>query len=328
MLRSRADCDSFRGETQPNMHKRNGAEAMDWTSLLAALGGGAFGAAIGALAAFIFCGVALLVGIAIALGGGGTTFVDAVALGPFFGPHVAFAGGVAGAAYAARRNQLADGKDIGFALAEIGKPGPLIVGGVFGAAGYLVVDLLGPTLAGRTDSIALTVVALGVISRMAFGRKGLFGSWPRRPSLRQRFASTAEEAWVPHQRHWSQAATLGVIAGLLASYATLEISASNPDLESVAVPTGFAVSAVSLVFAAIGIGVPVTHHMTLTSAVAASASGNLVIGGLVGAVAGVLGEFFARAVQNPGDTHIDPPANTIWSLTAVVFGVDALVTGL
>lgn len=301
---------------------------MNWTTVLTAFAGGAFGAAIGALPAFIFCGVTLLVGVAVALGGGGTAFLDTIANGPFFGPHVAFAGGVAAAAYAARRRQISDGKDIAFSLAELGRPGPLLVGGAFGLTGQLIVGAWGTWLDGWTNGIALTVIVLGVTARLMFGRAGLFGHLPRGTTLRERFSVTSTTAWVPHQSRWSQAALLGVVTGLLAAYAALEIARRQPEMAAAAVSIGFAVSAVSLVFAAIGKGIPVTHHMTLTAAVAASLTGNLLVGAVVGGLAGLLGEFLARAVQVHGDTHIDPPGNTIWSLTAVVIGVHALFTSL
>lgn len=49
--------------------------------LLVAAGGGFFGAAIGGLHAFVFTGLMALVGSAIAVAGGGTGFLDDVALG-------------------------------------------------------------------------------------------------------------------------------------------------------------------------------------------------------------------------------------------------------
>jgi len=302
---------------------------VDWQQLIAAFAGGAFGAAIGALPAFIFCGIALLMGIALALAGGGSSVLDIVANGPFFGPHVAFAGGVAGAAYAARRRQLNDGKDIAFALAEIGRPGPLLVGGLFGVAGQLIMGLGGSWLGSRTNCVGFTVIVLGVAARLMFGHSGLFGRTEPGTSLRARFALNAERAWVPHQSKWSQAALIGAIAGLIAGYAAFEIARLVPGVGGAAVSLGFAVSAVSLIFAVIGKGVPVTHHMTATAALAATLCTDLttalVVAAVVGAVAGVLGEFLARAFHVHGDTHIDPPGNTIWSLTAVILGVNALV---
>ena len=76
---------------------------LDWTTLLAALGGGALGAAFGALPAFIFTGFAVIAGVAIAAAGGGSQFLADVPFGPVFGPHISFAGGAAAAGYAAMR---------------------------------------------------------------------------------------------------------------------------------------------------------------------------------------------------------------------------------
>ena len=81
----------------------------DVLALLLAAGGGFFAAAIGALHAFIFTGFMGIAGLAIAMAGAGTNFLTFVAFGPStFGQHIAFAGGVAAAAYAART-----GKDVG-----------------------------------------------------------------------------------------------------------------------------------------------------------------------------------------------------------------------
>ena len=65
----------------------------DWTTLLAAFGGGLFAAAIGTLPSFVFTGVLVLVGTAVAASGGGTEMLTHVAFGPVFGPHIAFGGG-------------------------------------------------------------------------------------------------------------------------------------------------------------------------------------------------------------------------------------------
>jgi hypothetical protein len=62
-----------------------------------------------------------------------------VAFGPVFGPHIAFAGGVAAAAYAARRGELDDGADIITPLAGLATLDVLLVGGVFGAAGAIAI---------------------------------------------------------------------------------------------------------------------------------------------------------------------------------------------
>lgn len=79
----------------------------DALSLLLAAGGGFLGAAIGGLNAFIFTGFMVLLGNAIIMAGGSSGFLGTIAFGPFFGPHIAFAGGVAAVAYAARKSARA-----------------------------------------------------------------------------------------------------------------------------------------------------------------------------------------------------------------------------
>ena len=65
------------------------------------------------------------------------TFLNATAWGPLFGPHIAFAGGVAAAAYAAKTGKLkSGGKDIVASLMGLNAPDVLLVGGVFGSLGY------------------------------------------------------------------------------------------------------------------------------------------------------------------------------------------------
>src|SRR6056297_3362187 len=89
---------------------RTAVEFVYW--LLAAFAGGCFGAAIGALPAFCFTGFAVIAGEAanlLSVGAGesvslGASITGSVGFGPVFGPHVAFAGGAAAAAYAAKKD--------------------------------------------------------------------------------------------------------------------------------------------------------------------------------------------------------------------------------
>lgn len=67
--------------------------------LLSSFAGGIFGALIGANAAFIFTGIMTLVGTAILVSNGDASFLESVALGPIFGPHISFVGAVAAVAF-------------------------------------------------------------------------------------------------------------------------------------------------------------------------------------------------------------------------------------
>ena len=71
--------------------------------LIAAAGGGALGAAIVGNYAFGFTGLMILAAFGVKAATGSSVWFDYVAFGPFFGPHVAFAGGAAAAAYAANK---------------------------------------------------------------------------------------------------------------------------------------------------------------------------------------------------------------------------------
>lgn len=167
------------------------------TMLLAAFAGGLFGAAIGGLPAFVFTGFAVLIGVAAAASGSDFDFIGNVAFGPIFGPHVAFAGGAAAAAYAARRGGLEDGKDIAAPVTGVNDPMALIVGGLFGMGGHVVNQVLavltpfgesGFFYANYTDTVALTVVISGIVARLMFGRTGLFGSMDPESRQRGRFS--------------------------------------------------------------------------------------------------------------------------------------------
>lgn len=71
--------------------------------LLAAFGGGLFGAAIGGRSAFILAGCMVMIGVTNSLASGGFDFLGQVAFGSVFGLHISFAGGAVAAAFAARR---------------------------------------------------------------------------------------------------------------------------------------------------------------------------------------------------------------------------------
>ncbi|HEU0119313.1 MAG TPA: hypothetical protein VFQ91_02230 [Bryobacteraceae bacterium] len=275
---------------------------IDWSLLPVAIAGGAMGAALGAGPAFIFTGVFVLIGVAIAAAGGGKEFIGNVAFGPLLGPHVSFAGGVAAAAFAAKRGYHPTGRDIGRGLMGLNRLDVLAVGGLFGGLGLVVQSAIAATGAGpMTDSIALTVFLLAILTRLAFGKTGLWGD------------RSQPGEWLPFQRDWTQVAGIGAVLGFTSAYLTQTIGvAKGGDV------TGFGFAAVTLLFLHTGTTVPVWHHIALPAAVAFSLTGNLWIGCGAGVAGAVVGELFARAMLNHGDTHIDPPAAAIATLTTVL----------
>jgi hypothetical protein len=259
-----------------------------------------------------------------------------MAFGPVFGPHISFAGGAAAAAFAARRGDLENGRDIAAPLAGVNDPITLIVGGLFGAGAYVVVSILnwifthgepGLFYVTYTDTIALTVVISAIVARLAFGRTGLFGTMDEESRTRGRFVPGGGKVWVDYQQGLLQATILGLGAGLLSAWIVTAFNAANPDIIGAGAVLGFGISAVSLILLQVGFSCPVTHHMSLPAGVAAVAvlvglGGGPLAAMIVGAIAGIagalLGEFFSRLFLIHGDTHIDPPAAAIATMATII----------
>ena len=302
--------------------------------LLMAAAGGVFGTMIGANYAFSFTGVTILLGFGVAAATGSTTVLDYVSFGPAFGPHIAFAGGVAAAAYAAKKGYLkSGGKDINSPLAGLGKPDVLLIGALFGVGGYLFQKLVAlvPWFGTHTDSVAFTVVCSGILVRVVFGKTGVFHS------------STKPEGttrWLDWQETPGQLLTVSAFAGLFASgIATMLVGYIAPNsanggviiANAQAIP--FGISALCIFFVAGGLKFPVTHHMTISAGLAAvlffNATGSgmlaVLVGTCFGVLAGFAGEYFARWTYAHGDTHIDPPAGVIWLMNTLAVSAAALV---
>jgi len=320
--------------------------------LIAAFGGGAFGAAIGALPAFCFTGFAVIAGEAanaIGISGvegaelGASGITGLVGFGPVFGPHISFAAGAAAAAYAAKKEGAMPpqedggyhpGKDIAYALGT--RPDVLAVGGVFGTFGALCNNVLATFVASAVafDTIAFTVFFSALLHRVVFGYS-LFGS----PGGSGYFDMTpfengeevaadggsevmrpAVEPWLPHQYEWSNVAMIGLVAGLLGGFLVVELNSMF---------LGFGISAATLTFLNLGVEkIPVTHHMTLPGSAGAAAfiadpSGSgaiiaLVLAGVFGVLGALIGEAGQRVFYAHGDTHVDPPAFAIFVCTLLV----------
>lgn len=303
----------------------------EWILLVAAFAGGMFGAAVGAIPAFIMTGVAAIVSAAVAVITGQGDLVGAVAFGPFLGPHVSFAGGVAAAAYAAKKGKLDGGKSILTALAGVDSPDILLVGGVFGALGYLFTWLYNmvPSIGGLgwTDTVGLSVVTTAIIVRLVFGSTGLLGKVPAGYS---RWIHTDKGAWIPWQSKPLQMIALAMAFGFPAAYIT-HAYADLPGGGTIPV-LFFGFSAFSLVFLQFGTNVPVTHHITLAAGSAAAVSGDVWWGLAFGLLGVFVGEVVACVFTSYGDTHIDPPATSLATTTLLLAVFSALglfnVTGI
>jgi MFS family permease len=308
--------------------------------LLAAFAGGAFGAAIGALPAFIFTGFLVMLGESIRILSGdlsglmgvdpdtlqSATITGQIAFGPVFGPHISFAAGAAASAYAAKKGYMNTGfpyhesKNIGFAFGP--KPDVLLVGGLFGILGYWI-TALSSAFSMPWDPIAVAVV-LSAFAHRLFFKYPLMGKAPKgrlnmNPFERQEKKGKDSERllvepWLGHQYKWLDVTMLGFVVGVLAAFITYQTgSAFLP----------FGISAASLFFLNLGVQrIPVTHHMSLIASTAIlAASGSdfsgfdmgalLMIGAVFGVIAALFGELTQRLFYAHADTHLDPPAFAI-----------------
>ena len=304
--------------------------------LLAAFAGGAFGAALGALPAFIFTGFLVIAGEAANLAAdavveAGATSADqlpaigitgSIAFGPLFGPHVSFAGGAAAAAYAARRGYMESGfdyhnaKDIAYALGT--RPDVLLVGGLFGVLGHWFATA-SSTLALPWDPIAVGVVLSAAAHRLAFGYSlvgpaegGRLNMRPFEDGERRVIgeAATADSDEAATDGGTADASRFTVEPWLPHQYKWPNVAAIGLVVGLLsayaALVTGsaflaFGISAALLVFLNCGVeNIPVTHHLSLPASTAALAT-------------------FTSA----GDVAVTPTA----MLVGAAFGVSGALTG-
>lgn len=289
--------------------------------LLAAFGGGTFAAAIGGLPAFILTGVFSLLGAVAGMAGipGTDVLVNYMAFGPFFGPHVAFTGGVAAAAYAKKKGLIENGADIARSLYGLSDPTTLAVGGIFGVIGYAVKELItGPIFGGGvsprlvTDLPGIWVFVGGVLIRLIFGGK---------------------------LRTGDKVITSGGVLGncILVSIAySLVVAGIYTGAVSAGVPVEafgglyhvliFGTAAVMLVFAEIGQPAYGCHHIVIIAAEATvqsyATTGNLmtalIVGVIFGTIAGLICEAETCLINSGTDSHIDGPACAIFIMTFVI----------
>jgi hypothetical protein len=273
---------------------------------ITALAGGAFGAALGALPAFIFTGFVVFLGEGIAILQGEVADVSAVpegelaagitgviGFGAITGPHIAFAGGVAATAYAGKKYPDMEpagwdyhfGKNILYAFGT--KPDILAVGAIFGVLGMLITRIGNGIFANvlevqiATDMIAFSVFLTAFIARPVFGYpivgkpKG-DGYLDMSPFEREDPHPAADGGEVPME-HEGRLATEPWLphqykwSGVTAIGLVGGILAGYIYIETGSFFLGYGISAISLLFLNLGVEkIPVTHHITLIGAVGAA----------------------------------------------------------
>jgi hypothetical protein len=295
---------------------------MSILTILAAFGGGAFAASIGALPAFIMTGVFSVVGAVAAMCGAGDAsniLINYFAFGPFFGPHIAFAGGVAASAYAKKKGITQNGADIASALGGLQEPSVLIVGGIFGVIGLLIKELIvanlfGGTISARlvTDGPGFTVFVSAIIARLVFGGKLRTGS------------NTISQG-----KALSNTIVIGITYSLIV--AGLYLAAVNAGVPvegfgGVYHVLIFGLAAIGLIFAEFGQPFFGCHHIVIIAAEATVQSyANtqnlylaLIMGVIFGTISALICDIETNLINSGSDSHIDGPATAILIMTFAV----------
>lgn len=310
---------------------------MDILALMAAFGGGAFGALIGALPAFILTGAVAIAGAGIALAGGTDVLVGNVAFGSYLGPHIAFAGGVAAAAFAAKTKNvnkvkstttgetlddtyISNGTSIGLSLNLTQDYRVLMIGGVFGIIGFLINYLYGSVLHLATDTVAMTVATSGILARLIIGKSGLIGTCVKEKSGLCKCCKKCGRQFFSTGRVLGYNIVLGATLGILVSGVAMSLKNLNlaPEILSVFPTLCFGISALSLIFAQTGSETPATHHITLIGALATVMSGNILVGVGFAVLSCLIGDFTLNTFNSQCDSHIDPPAMAIFICTFLI----------
>ncbi len=310
--------------------------------LVGAIIGGVAGALVGALPMLGLAGVVIVVG---EMAGSGVLAtnppsvidpavapLDAVGItgalgfGPVVGPHVAFAGGVAAAAYAGRKQtfdttfRYHQAKQIAIPLPR--EPGVVLVGAGFGVVG-ITIATLAARLSVPVDPIAFSIVLSALFHRAAFG-------YPLLGRLRELDRSLLDMSPFTEGRYWGKTGdetaqgtggrhivepwqpayyeprlVLGLGAGVGLGAGIVAVVADSPFL-------AFGIAAASLLAVSAEIyDVPVTHHIALPAGIVAVAVDGSPVAALAGAVvfgvaAAAIAELAQRVLYAHADTHFDP----------------------
>jgi hypothetical protein len=282
---------------------------------------GIFACTIGPLMTFVFCGIFGIVGVAAVAAGVEANILGIFAFGIWFGPHVAFAGGVAALSYASKKGYLESGRNITLPMMGLKKPDVLIVGGVFGALGHIVNHYIAMGMPGRIDSIATSIVITSVLAKLLFDDTGLFGTVTDEDrELGGRYSIRTRTTWCPWQSTPPMIMTLALGIGGVSAYTVKLLLDTN--IAPLAAPLMFLICAVPLALFFVGLPIAVTHHIAIGAGYATFASGGNLYWGFAGAIIGAFsGEFFARLWLVYGKTHVDPPACAVAVTSLLMLGI-------
>lgn len=276
---------------------------IDLMWLIGSFGGGALGAAIGALPAITLWGLILIgAGVAGVVSGNGGMVWD-IGFNPLFGAHIVYASGAGALAYATRRKYIDSGLNILEPLAGLGKPDILLVGGIFGVLGYLA-ERIGTGLLLPIDCVALSVVITGLIARILFDpgwAKNRFKDEKEKPSL-----------W-PSGQELLMMIVLGATVSIAGAFAA-------PIVKNPLIPFGLAL--MFIIYLQMGFKGEVWHHIVLISAITSLTGGGSPAAIVWGIVLGVLAAIISKALFklwiDGTNSYIDPPVTSIAICSALI----------
>lgn len=287
---------------------------------LASLCGGAFGAYIGALPAFVFTGFLTFTGSllgylqsevnsalmtvvpdAVSSGIGVTGLLG---FGAVFGPHVSFVGGVAASTYVGKKypELEPDGWDLhpGKVLTEAydtAKLDIIGVGAVFGLGGYILVLILDSNgLNFPIDAVAVAVFVMAFLARLVFGYP-LIGEpagdsyFDVSPFENGETTEVTDDDGNPVNNGSVMRLKTGVWLGH--QYKWLPVAVLGVFFGAIGAYLwvftgqfflGYGISAMSLLFLNLGVAkIPVTHHITLLGAVGGAVGAEIASGQIAAA---------------------------------------------
>jgi len=306
-------------------------------TFLICFGGGIVGSALGGLFSFVLCGLIVLIGCAIIIGGGTDFILMQVGLGPVFGPHVGgFAAGIGAVTYAVRIKKNLRAPALGLGAKDILSPlldtswDVLLVGGIFAVFGHVLLNVLVTIpFIKMADCIALTVALSAMVARLIFMAEA---PWGRMDSIKEHGYFRYSCQWITWMNIPSKEIVFGFGAGIFSAAlawwakglldpmaAAGKISATGAFVVPLIIC--WSVAAISLVGLELGTltieaqgeiqKMPVWHCQAVLAALSFLLFGSFIIAGIVGVLAAFLQDYMARMFWNHGSNHIDPPACAI-----------------
>lgn len=295
-------------------------------TILAAFGTGVFASAIGALPIVILTGFGVCIGMIGIVSGSDFNWINGMVFSMFLGPQVSFAPACFAACYAKKKGYLESSMDIITPLITLEKPDTLLVGGVCGVVGWYMNVFLATCFAGKIDTVAFTIFIMGLACRVLLGGDGLHGLVGRVPEGKTRFGIKSCSCWLPHMTEATglKMVLIGGSVGAMSAYLTVlmmqkYVETGNEGLAAVAALPMWGIAIVSCFLLVAGYRIPVFHHISYISALAAkmvfTAGGSpekcLLWGICFGAAGAFAADFLARLFCVNGEGYVDPPTMAV-----------------